>query len=71
MSINSDVKATYYSLVGAANAVLLVARWCNDHPTGATCWIELDREEYEPGDASAKACLAAWENIKERNRHLL
>lgn len=59
--------ATYYSLVGTAEAVLIVARWHDDHPTGATCWTELDREAHRDGEHAE----AAWERLKSRWAHCL
>jgi hypothetical protein len=66
---NSPVQATYYSLVAAKDHVLLVARWMDDHATGATMWTELDREEHLIDDIIGRN--DAYIRISERNRHLL
>lgn len=63
--------ATYYSLVGAKDAVLLVAAWHDDFPTLATCWLELDREPFPDTGNRMADVNGAWERLKARNNHLL
>lgn len=67
MIVNKPVDATYYSLIGATDCVILVARWMNDYPSGSACWIELDREPHKEGEYAH----LAWDRIRERNSHLL
>lgn len=65
--VNRKVEATFYSLVGTSDGVALVARWHDDLETGATCWIEIDRESR----VASEDANAAWDRISRRNQRLL
>ena len=66
-SANKTTTASYYSLVAADGAVLLVTKWMEDYPTNATCWAEIDREAHRIGEEAN----CAYDRLKARAKHLL